>query len=236
MSLLQQFQNDKAEAHFHVVMDTLNLMQKVDYQDTDNAFSGAIMNMVTQALRDAQTTIAVQNARIAELEALSHTDDLTKIYNRRGFFAEVEKALARAKRSSETGLLILMDVDGFKRLNDTYGHRCGDRVLMEIANVLNASVRKTDAVGRLGGDEFALMLTNTTLKNAREKIRHIRKALSELIIPWGEDAIQVDISMGMSAYRRTSELHNLYSRADRNLYAHKASQRRLKKTRFEVVH
>lgn len=124
----------------------------------DKSNDRILENLLTAAA-SAEQQLAEQQARIRQLESLSVTDELTKVLNRRGFGIELERALARAERRGETGLLLLCDLDHFKAINDTYGHPAGDEVLCELAQLLRSRTRHNDHVARLGGDEFAILIT-----------------------------------------------------------------------------
>ncbi|MDP6120860.1 MAG: GGDEF domain-containing protein [Rhodospirillales bacterium] len=115
-----------------------------------------------EAASRAERRMAEQQRRIAHLERLAATDELTGALNRRGFESALKRHLAEARRHHEPSVLVIADLDGFKPINDTYGHRAGDKVLRRVARLLMNNVRKTDYVGRLGGDEFAVLLTRTS--------------------------------------------------------------------------
>jgi len=120
------------------------------YHDAaQTAFSAAL---------SAERRIAELLDRVANLEETASTDDLTQVLNRRGFRAELERALAAAGRYGIKGMLIFIDLDGFKDVNDDHGHAAGDHILRTVACILNENVRETDYVARLGGDEFAILL------------------------------------------------------------------------------
>src|SRR5258708_38522779 len=95
-----------------------------------------------------------QRGRMEYRESLSVTDELTQIKNRRGFMTDLQRALAESKRNGNGGVLLMIDLDGFKAINDTHGHAAGDEVLIHAAGVLNGHIRPSDTVARLGGDEF----------------------------------------------------------------------------------
>ncbi len=126
---------------------------------TDN--TNALRRMLEQALvtaRNAERYAAKQQAEIDRLRTLSITDENTGLLNRRGFVEALDRAVARGQRYEEPAVLLLIDLDGFKATNDTFGHPAGDLVLTAVANVLTKITRKVDDVARLGGDEFAVIL------------------------------------------------------------------------------
>jgi diguanylate cyclase (GGDEF)-like protein len=112
-----------------------------------------------------------------ELRRIAQTDHLTGAATRRGFTLELEKALSRFKRSGHPTTLILLDIDHFKRVNDTYGHPAGDLVLKFVAQAMASKLRQGDSVGRLGGEEFGILLQDTAPGNAMETVERLRMHL-----------------------------------------------------------
>jgi len=169
----------------------------------------------------AERRIVDLNRRICDLERMAITDELTGLLNRRGFEAEFGQALALARRYNEPGVLVYVDLDGFKLVNDTYGHAAGDEVLRRVARLLSGAVRATDVVGRLGGDEFAVLLVRTSWKGALIRLRAIRRLLDPAVIDIGGCTIAVRASLGVETYGGEDEGAQLMGRADRAMYAAK---------------
>jgi diguanylate cyclase (GGDEF)-like protein len=172
----------------------------------------------------ADRQIAEQCARIRHLEDLSITDELTGLLNRRGFRLELERALARARRRGETGVLLLCDLDRFKPVNDTFGHAAGDAVLRAVADLLLSQTRRSDYVARLGGDEFAIIMNDTMPKRATARAARLRLRLNQLGVDWEVARIAVSASFGIAAYGPDSQLEGLMISADRALYRDKQPQ------------
>jgi len=169
----------------------------------------------------AERRIADLNRRISDLERVAITDELTGLLNRRGFEAELAQALALARRYNEPGVLVYVDLDGFKLVNDTYGHGAGDEVLRRVARLLSGAVRATDFVGRLGGDEFAVLLVRTSWNGALIRLRAIRRLLDPAVIDLDGRTIAVRASLGVEVYGGEDEGVQLMGRADRAMYAAK---------------
>ena len=128
--------------------------------------------------------LAVANARAHErLVALARTDALTGLANHRAFRERLESDAARARRTGFPVSLVIVDLDRFKRVNDTWGHQAGDAVLREVARRLQASARRGDLPARIGGEELAWLLPDTGLPAARDAAERLRRAIGELPIP-----------------------------------------------------
>lgn len=176
-----------------------------------------------------QRDLAKKNAELerlyARVQKLSVTDPLTGLYNRRGFFKAGQHEMKRAERYGHPLSTIIFDLDHFKKVNDTYGHTVGDRVLEAVASRCKGALREVDIFGRYGGEEFAVLLPETTLDDAYGVAERLRHSAAEPIEA-GEVTLTVTISLGVAASGKdTAELHDLLRRADRALYEAKASGR-----------
>ncbi|HEY9079719.1 GGDEF domain-containing protein [Magnetovibrio sp.] len=163
-------------------------------------------------------TLRHQALRIDEMERLAYTDDLTGAYNRRGFQQEFRRVLAAAARYGETGVLVYVDLDGFKPINDTYGHAAGDHVLREVVRTLNENVRPNDLVARLGGDEFAVLLTRTDWQNGLERAEVLKHILNTKYVNWNGKHIAVRASLGFQRFGPDDQHDHLLSQADSAMY------------------
>lgn len=155
-----------------------------------------IVDIRTQELRNALDESEKLRARYEEMSVI---DPLTKLYNRRYFFTEVTSSLARAKRYSHPFTLLLMDLDNFKEVNDTFGHECGDEVLIAVSNILNQFTREGDTLARIGGEEFVLALPETDYDGALHLAERIRKTVEDYDWECKEEIIKVSISIGVSS-------------------------------------
>jgi diguanylate cyclase (GGDEF)-like protein/PAS domain S-box-containing protein len=155
-----------------------------------------------------------------DLRALADLDELTGIYNRRRFQEEVEKHLSASRRFGDPMTLMLLDVDSFKQINDTYGHHTGDQALQAVAAALRAAVRKTDVVGRLGGDEFVALLTRADDGAVDRVIGAFRRAL-QVEDETSGIAISVEVTIGVARSQAGDTCDALMRRADRAMYAEK---------------
>jgi diguanylate cyclase (GGDEF)-like protein len=165
--------------------------------------------------------LADQRARIAQLERLSMTDELTGLFNRRGFTDQLRRQLALARRYGDVGLVVLCDLDRFKEVNDTHGHLAGDKMLRHVGQLLSHSVRETDVVARLGGDEFALVLAKCDPKAGLARVAEIAAEVNAATVTWNDEALPASASFGAAPYQAGCNPDELLHRADISLYRHK---------------
>lgn len=168
----------------------------------------------------------LENVFHEELYRLATTDGLTMVYNKRFFLDGLDRELSRAKRHHRPLSLILIDIDHFKQINDTYGHLAGDHVLKKVAQLVLIHIRKEDIFARYGGEEFALLLPETDYYQAltiAEKLRHLIE-LQEIFF---EDVpIRVTVSLGVTMANLQNETtQSLIQNADSNLYCAKRDGR-----------
>jgi two-component system, cell cycle response regulator len=168
---------------------------------------------------------------LAKKRQLAMTDPLTSLYNRRYFMRHFSRELKRAQRYGGTVSLLMLDIDNFKRINDTYGHGVGDAVLKRFSRLTCKSLqRATDWCARMGGEEFAVVLEGTTLTDARACAEKIRRSIASSSIDTSAGEIRITVSIGVSGLdsitdRRTATVQALLQHADANLYASKANGR-----------
>ncbi|OYQ42096.1 hypothetical protein CHU94_03610 [Rhodoferax sp. TH121] len=155
-----------------------------------------------------------------ELERLTRQDGLTGLFNRNTFTELSRSELARSQRQGSSTTIVLLDLDYFKRINDTWGHPAGDAVLRHAATLTSGTVRSTDLVGRLGGEEFIVLLPHTTIDAGRRIAEKIRQRLETSVIQWEGNRIPVTASFGVSSTTAAEKLDfdHLYTEADKALY------------------
>ena len=153
----------------------------------------------------------------------AQTDELTGLMNRRAFFERAQVLYEQCRHNRQPLCALMMDMDHFKQINDTYGHQAGDQVLRQIGGVISASFRQADVYGRLGGEEFGVLLPNTTLETARHIAEQLVKAISNLA---SEPVQGLSASLGVaSTQAQDQDLHSLLNTADKALYRAKAQGR-----------
>jgi diguanylate cyclase (GGDEF)-like protein len=186
---------------------------------------GRLLDELLALLSEAETRLEAQEERLQELETMAHTDCLTGLLNRRGFDAAARRELARAGREGGAGLLLAIDLDGFKQVNDTHGHAAGDAVLSRLAEALRAATRDMDLVARLGGDEFALLIPCAKAAADSGFAESFRRRLEGLELCWHGRRIPLRLSLGAAAYHGETDPALLLDAADRALYALKNRRR-----------
>jgi diguanylate cyclase (GGDEF)-like protein/PAS domain S-box-containing protein len=160
------------------------------------------------------------------LERMARTDFLTGSYNRRHFMDLVRNELQRAIRYDHPLSMAFMDIDHFKKVNDTYGHAVGDDVLKAVADACRHSLRETDVFARVGGEEFAFLYLETDLEEAAQAAERLRKRLAASPLQVGNQAVSITVSLGVTARMQPNDrLKTLFQRADTAMYEAKAAGR-----------
>ena len=187
--------------------------------------------MITAAVAVIQRAQMVEStmADNARLEQLAQTDPLTQLLNRRALTERITAEMERALRYDSSMALLMIDLDHFKSVNDTYGHLVGDDVLRDVAALLIATIRSTDMVARYGGEEFLVLLPETDDAGAESFAERIREAVEQH--PFGGRANQAPLklttSVGVATFpaARIESVEDLFARADAALYRAKADGR-----------
>lgn len=154
-----------------------------------------------------------------ELETQASTDPLTGLLNRRAIELAAEREIATCNQLQTQLSAIVIDLDNFKRINDTFGHHCGDATLIAVANCLNSHMRKSDHLARLGGDEFVVLLPRAPMETALEIAERIRSSIANLEIVYGPMQAKVTASFGLAQARSAPSWEQLLITCDQALYA-----------------
>ncbi len=170
-------------------------------------------------------SVRIRCYRARQLSELMNRDSLTGLLKHSLIKEEVEKELARCRRSGYRSCVVMLDLDHFKAVNDTWGHSQGDIVIRTLANLLRNRLRETDMIGRYGGEEFLLVLPQCDVSSATELIRGIGESFSELSFVAGESSYQVTLSAGIAAINDFTNGEDALNAADQALYECKRSGR-----------
>jgi len=173
-------------------------------------------------LSRAARVIRAQEQRILQLEKLALTDALTGLANRRAFLEALEREMAAARRDpAARGALVMIDLDGFKLVNDELGHAAGDDYLRAVGQALLAQVRGSDLVARMGGDEFAILLARMDEEISFARLARLEAAFHAHALPWNGRTIPLRGSFGLAAYKGFEKPEAVMAAADFKLYARK---------------
>ncbi len=170
---------------------------------------------------DLRGEVARLKARLAEAEGLADRDGLTPLLNRRAFLRELGRVRTFAQRYGAPASLVYFDLDGFKAVNDRYGHAAGDSALVAVAERLAGNVRESDVLGRLGGDEFALVLIQADATTAEAKAAALAEAVEREPVRFGEWTAPVRLSWGVTEITPDLNPETLVARADAAMFAAK---------------
>jgi diguanylate cyclase (GGDEF)-like protein len=200
-------------AHFKLLdnMGTINIYFKPGHIKTlSESLLESVSAYFSQAIRNAQ-----EHSRMKNLAML---DSLTNLYNRRIFDEALTQKVNRHDMRPVS--LLLIDLDNFKQVNDTFGHQAGDQVLKTVAKILKESCRGHDLVARFGGEEFAIILSQTQATTAHAVAQRIRNRLAKTVFTFDDKQLQITASIGLATCQESSTIFtsNLVKRADRALY------------------
>lgn len=201
--------------------DTASIMGVPESELTPNV-QRALLSLMGEVDQLRKETEALR-AKVRDLESLADRDVFLPVLNRRAFVREVSKALALAERHDAPSALIYLDLNGFKKINDTYGHAAGDTALVQVADLIAAHVRETDTVGRLGGDEFGVVLTLTAGQAAERKAAELAETIASTPIIHDGIEMMLGAAWGVRALERGVDVETAMAEADAAMYARKTA-------------
>lgn len=189
-----------------------------------------VFNHMVASLRLGREELSAVNSNLQkkndELQQLSITDGLTGLYNRKHIMDLFDLEMTRSRRHDNGLAVLMLDIDHFKTVNDTYGHQVGDRVMQQVAELLDQAVRDCDHVGRYGGEEFLMVLPDISIQDAAMVAERIRQSVAQLRCGGEKERFSVTISIGLSGYPIDGDnTESLLKSADNALYQAKADGR-----------
>ena len=221
---------------FNVFVMMFLVMENVDLIDMDFNIPSDVLDEIQANIQDIIQSFDIPddnkldvikkiNFMYTQTKHLSETDALTRLYNRRHFENNFEREFARSKRYGSPLSVAIIDIDFFKKINDTYGHLCGDYVLKEVAYKMVNNFRQTDFVFRYGGEEFAVILTETPLPNAEIPLERLRSQIENSTFLFNGEKINVTVSVGVCSNVDCENAWEMFEKADKVLYEAKNSGR-----------
>jgi diguanylate cyclase len=181
------------------------------------------MAIVRQQVVLAEQRIENLKSELELVTRLVREDQLTGALNRRGLDDALEREAARAERGGTSLCIALIDIDNFKKINDTHGHQVGDIVLVHLVAIIKETIRTNDLIGRYGGEEFLVLLPASRLDEAVAVMGRLQRELARKPISWGKQQLLVTFSAGIAAHAAGEAVDALIKRADQGLYEAKRS-------------
>lgn len=190
-----------------------------EFSENELKLCQVIIDGATVALKNAQMFNMMREEKQL-LEKMVITDDLTRLYNHRYFVRRLGEEFKRAKRYNGSLSCLMIDLDNFKRINDTYGHQAGDKVLKDVAKVLKKCVRETDVIARYGGEEFSVILPHSVREDALRLAERIRFAVRNFRFDGIKEKEMITVSIGVATFPHPeiSDIDGLVRKADKAMY------------------
>lgn len=180
----------------------------------------ALMTLMGE-VHNLRDELEATKARLPHVERLADMDTLTPIANRRAFVRELHRAISLSERYGDPASVLYFDLNGFKEINDTYGHAAGDAALLHVTDILLRHVRESDVVGRLGGDEFGVILNHTDAAATKFKADELLDDIGSSPLTWEGEEIPIEIAYGAYAFKDGEDAERALAEADRAMYAEK---------------
>ncbi|WP_158973059.1 diguanylate cyclase [Paraglaciecola sp. L3A3] len=218
LSIIENNELKQLQNHMNNMLSAMQNDRQRLIEDEENK-----RNWLEDAVNKRTAELQILNEKLKKLATI---DSLTGVLNRGSFFESAQHLLILSQRQKSSASLILMDLDLFKNINDTYGHFSGDQVLIHFSQTIQSLLRKSDLVGRLGGEEFAIFLSDTNLNDAFQLADKLRKTIANTSIEVDRKTISYTVSLGVeSSVPKDQSIDELYKRADIKLYGAKGKGR-----------
>lgn len=222
----RQITQAKGIAELNKILD--DMMRDTRAAQAEALRSRDEMVAARQAVQDAEARISELETELQQMSELVREDQLTGSLNRRGLDDICERELARADRRKSPLCIAMLDLDDFKRLNDTYGHTTGDEVLIHLVRVIKETLRTMDVIGRFGGEEFLIVLPDTPLDEAMRTVTRLQRELTKRIFMYNNERLLITFSAGVALRTEGESQQSLVERADTALYkAKRAGKNRI---------
>jgi diguanylate cyclase (GGDEF)-like protein len=158
-----------------------------------------------------------------QLYELATTDSMTQLFNRRHFIESAQRQIIQLQRTGAYGAMLMIDIDDFKGVNDSFGHAMGDECIANVASILKDNLREYDLVGRVGGEEYAMLLSQCELDRASQIAERLREKIADMSVSHQQDTINITISIGLTMIQKgENEIDKALQTADIALYKAKS--------------
>jgi diguanylate cyclase len=194
------------------------------HTDREEQVAGQLKSM-TDRIRVMEIEATTFRNHLEEQRERALIDTLTGLPNRAGLEKRMEEEYERWQRYGGELLLVMLDVDHFKRVNDQFGHLSGDKVLRLIAQQLSRRLRKSDFIGRFGGEEFVILMPGTTVEKAATVLEELRNGIENSPFHFKNERVTITISIGFTDFRQDDTLDQVFERADKAMYRAKGDGR-----------
>ena len=171
-----------------------------------------------QQAEQAETRVRQLEAELQEVSEQVREDQLTGTLNRRGLDDAMQRELARAERRNTPVCVAVLDIDNFKKLNDTYGHQAGDEALIHLSGIVRHTLRPTDIVARFGGEEFIIVFGDTEIAQAVDIMQRLQRELTKRFFLHNNERMLITFSAGVAALRAGDTQETIFARADKAMY------------------
>ncbi len=206
-------------ASVRIINDTTSIMG-IPESDLTPKVRTALMRLMKD-VAELRTELERGKRRMAELERLADQDSLLPVANRRAFVRELSRVITFTERYGTTNSVLFFDINGMKKINDTFGHATGDLALQRVAKILLENVRESDMVGRLGGDEFGIMLAQSDQAQANEKASSLAALIEKTPLVHDGKEVKVTMAYGAYVFRGGEDPGDALAAADKAMYANK---------------
>ncbi|MCB1936375.1 MAG: diguanylate cyclase [Nitrosomonas sp.] len=217
-------QTDDLDALNHLLVDLVNETRKM--QESTQHYRAEFVSARAE-VQAAQEKINTLESELQQMNEKVHEDHLTGVLNRRGLDLAFEKEISRAKRQKQPLCYALIDIDNFKKLNDTHGHKVGDDALVYLVDSIKTTTRIDDIVARYGGEEFVVLLPNTKMPDAVEILSRVRRNLTKQFFLHENKRLLITFSAGVAKYTDDETQEAIFKRADEALYRAKKNGKNL---------
>lgn len=222
--LIPYFDTKQNNNGYLVVIEDITEQKQLQLQlETLNI---SLENKVKKRTQQLEKELKARKILEKVLRQVADQDPLTRLLNRRSFMTRVNHEISRSHRYKDELAYMIIDIDHFKKINDSYGHLTGDAVLKNFAKKISKILRNSDFIARIGGEEFAIALPNTSMKAAKKLAERIRKDVAEHTVQHGNNSINFTVSIGLSKLMLNEKsIEGMFGRADSVLYQAKDSGR-----------